>query len=433
MKHIKVKMSALLFALVLTACSMLGRSRSQVMQVKAGMTREAVVALLGQPETKRFNPEIEEWAYSVLGDYNWYVHFQQGRVVALTQRSIEVVDRPSPPVRDIEPMPRPLPPNVGREGRYSDDYETDFEELYTSISREMFDKEKYAKLETVARYSPFTVAQCLRLMRLFSFNRERLQVLRILAPALIDRHRAYQIYDAFTFRSEKLEAQRIIEAATPRYSYVRERRYSSDMERSFDDFYRRVQRESFDRDKYALLESAARHTPFTVGQCVQLMRLFSFDRERLRVLRILAPALIDRHRAYQIYDSFSFSGERAEAKRIVEGATPRFQSSYYRGEGRRTRYSREDFDALYNSTQGLLSMQDRLSYLAGQLGAFEMSALECQRLLGLFPIESDRLRALELLTPFVYNKAEMPKVLGTLPSIGEYGHVIERLLRDFIP
>ena len=45
---------------------------------------------------------------------------------------------------------------------------------------------------------------------IFSFGDKKLAALRLMAPRIIDPHRAYLIYDKLTFQSEKDEAARII-------------------------------------------------------------------------------------------------------------------------------------------------------------------------------------------------------------------------------
>ena len=45
---------------------------------------------------------------------------------------------------------------------------------------------------------------------IFSFGDKKLAALRLMAPCIIDPHRAYLIYDKLTFQSEKDEADRII-------------------------------------------------------------------------------------------------------------------------------------------------------------------------------------------------------------------------------
>ena len=44
-------------------------------------------------------------------------------------------------------------------------------------------------------------------LRAFSFSSEQLAVLRLLAPNVVDRHNAFQLYEVFNFESEKSEVQ----------------------------------------------------------------------------------------------------------------------------------------------------------------------------------------------------------------------------------
>lgn len=87
--------------------------------------------------------------------------------------------------------------------------------------------------------------------------------------------------------------------------------------RWFEDFIQRYQRESFSDDKEKLLRMATQSQVWMVDQCLRILQLHTFEDDRLKCLRLIAPALYDRQNAYKIIDLFSFSSSKNEAERLI--------------------------------------------------------------------------------------------------------------------
>ena len=58
---------------------------------------------------------------------------------------------------------------------------------------------------------------------------------------------------------------------------------------------------------------------YSCEQCASIMSIFSFGDKKLAALRLMAPRIIDPHRAYLIYDKLTFQSEKDEAARIIGG------------------------------------------------------------------------------------------------------------------
>jgi hypothetical protein len=78
-----------------------------------------------------------------------------------------------------------------------------------------------------------------------------------------------------------------------------------------------VRGEPFADDQLAVLEEAASTQYFLVSQTQQMLRLFSFSKDRLKAMRLLRPRLLDMENSFKLYESFEFSSDKDELKRIL--------------------------------------------------------------------------------------------------------------------
>jgi len=67
----------------------------------------------------------------------------------------------------------------------------------------------------------------------------------------------------------------------------------------------------------AYVRDAARYQKFSSLQVKRILQLFSWDSERLDVLRILAPSMMDGYKVHEIIETFDFSSGKDEARRIL--------------------------------------------------------------------------------------------------------------------
>lgn len=85
--------------------------------------------------------------------------------------------------------------------------EPELDRVLGAVSRESFGNDKLRVVQTALAGKPVSVEQVKRVLRAFSFSSEQLAVLRLLAPNVVDRHNAFQLYEVFNFESEKSEVQ----------------------------------------------------------------------------------------------------------------------------------------------------------------------------------------------------------------------------------
>lgn len=105
-------------------------------------------------------------------------------------------------------MPRPPPPPPEPVLRPMAD--GSFQRWYDAISRETFSEDKFRVLNTGVQDNYFLVSQVTRLMNRFTFSEEKLNVLRAMKSRILDTENYYQIYNAFTFSTDKKRAQEIL-------------------------------------------------------------------------------------------------------------------------------------------------------------------------------------------------------------------------------
>jgi len=110
--------------------------------------------------------------------------------------------------RDEPPAPLPAPPapagpRAMEPGR--------FDALVAAVTREPFPDGQRRVLDTAMPGSWFTVAQVGTLVDLFTFSRDKLEVVRRARGHIVDPDQAFQLYERFTFDSDKNELRNILQ------------------------------------------------------------------------------------------------------------------------------------------------------------------------------------------------------------------------------
>ncbi|MDD2332193.1 MAG: DUF4476 domain-containing protein [Candidatus Cloacimonetes bacterium] len=88
----------------------------------------------------------------------------------------------------------------------------DFNEFIQAMAKKSFAADKIVVLETATRHAKFNTTQIIRILKEFPHSSNKMEALRIAYPECTDPQNSYKIYDAFTYSTDKEEAQEIIEA-----------------------------------------------------------------------------------------------------------------------------------------------------------------------------------------------------------------------------
>lgn len=79
-----------------------------------------------------------------------------------------------------------------------------------------------------------------------------------------------------------------------------------------------INEESFSDGKLRVLGDAAQGRGFCVDHAVVLIKLFSFEGDKIKALKLIAPRLTDRQNKFKIYKAFDFDSTRDEAKKVLQ-------------------------------------------------------------------------------------------------------------------
>lgn len=211
----QIVLYSLVTAVSLSSCgisSILG-AESNTDRIERGMSREEVQHILGRPESRSLGYDGEEiWVYRSNDLFDTgritEITFYRGRVARMnTYRAGERRREDSYPSY-------PSCPERGDYPRYEDSRrcmsDNAFQRFIYDVQRQSFKDDKLRYIYDAAQRNYFTVQQAERLLRLFSWDDEKLQVLQAVAPRLVNAYESYRLVELFTFDSGKRKARRIL-------------------------------------------------------------------------------------------------------------------------------------------------------------------------------------------------------------------------------
>ena len=209
---------ALIATTILMFAVCLSASAKGKRNVERGMTKQEVIAILGEPKLTSFNMYGDKWEYAkynnLFGDSKYITVFfdRNGKVVQYDTRIIE----PNSQTSNVQ-QPHPTPPLYdGRcdpDGRMDYDYcldDASFSKLYNKVKKASFDDNKFDLIEVASLGCYYSCAQVVRIMKIFPFDDEQLKALKMMAPHIVDLQNTGLIYKIFSFDSEKQKVGEIL-------------------------------------------------------------------------------------------------------------------------------------------------------------------------------------------------------------------------------
>ena len=209
---------ALIATTILMFAVCLSASAKGKRNVERGMTKQEVIAILGEPKLTSFDMYGDKWEYAkynnLFGDSKYITVFfdRNGKVVQYDTRIIE----PNSQTSNVQ-QPHTTPPLYdGRcdpDGRMDYGYSLDdasFSKLYNKVKKASFDDNKFDLIEVASLGCYYSCAQVVRIMKIFPFDDEQLKALKMMAPHIVDLQNTGLIYKIFSFDSEKDKAEEII-------------------------------------------------------------------------------------------------------------------------------------------------------------------------------------------------------------------------------
>lgn len=206
---------AAIFLMGWSACSVgtFVQSKQVLNQVHAGMTTEEVSRILGQPDYRRFNRDMEEWEYRKWlsgSDAVVIVSFEDGRVISMDSfERPQAVSPTVPPVAQDSPLKEPEvhPSHPHRFPRISN---AEFEAFYRKVKAEPFSDNQSDMIQALSKSKRLTCCQCAQLLTFFSFDDEKIATFRWFAPHLVDKENYREIQKQFGFSFDRDEVKKVL-------------------------------------------------------------------------------------------------------------------------------------------------------------------------------------------------------------------------------
>lgn len=213
------ELMALIATTILMFAVCMSASAKGKRNVERGMTKQEVIAILGEPKLTSFNIYGDKWEYAknnnLFGDSKYITVFfdRSGKVVEYNTRIIESNSQTSNVQQPQHPTPPIYDGRCDPDGRMDYGYcldDASFSKLYNKIKKTNFDDNKFDLIEVASLGCYYSCTQVVRIMKIFSFDDSKIKVLSMMAPRIVDLQNATDIYRIFTFDSDKEKAANIL-------------------------------------------------------------------------------------------------------------------------------------------------------------------------------------------------------------------------------
>lgn len=213
------ELMALIATTILMFAVCMSASAKGKRNVERGMTKQEVIAILGEPKLTSFNIYGDKWEYAknnnLFGDSKYITVFfdRSGKVVEYNTRIIESNSQTSNVQQPQHPTPPLYDGRCDPDGRIDYSYSLDdasFSKLYNKVKNASFDDTKFDLIEVASLGCYYSCTQVVRIMKIFSFDDSKMKVLSMMAPRIVDLQNATDIYRIFTFDSDKEKAANIL-------------------------------------------------------------------------------------------------------------------------------------------------------------------------------------------------------------------------------
>lgn len=87
----------------------------------------------------------------------------------------------------------------------------------------------------------------------------------------------------------------------------------------FQTFYKEMKNEPFKDDRMKLLNAALAGSDFTSAQCLQLTKLYTFDDDRMEIMKIMYPQIVDKEAFFTVINTLTFSSSKGKMKDFIIG------------------------------------------------------------------------------------------------------------------
>ena len=191
------ELMALIATTILMFAVCMSASAKGKRNVERGMTKQEVIAILGEPKLTSFDMYGDKWEYAkynnLFGDSKYITVFfdRSEKVVEYNTRIIGTNSQQPNGQQPQQPQQPSLPPYDGGyypNGGMNSDYcldDASFSKLYNKIKKTNFDDNKFDLIEVASLGCYYSCAQVVRIMKIFSFDDSKIKVLSMMAPRIV--------------------------------------------------------------------------------------------------------------------------------------------------------------------------------------------------------------------------------------------------------
>ncbi|GAB3934224.1 DUF4476 domain-containing protein [Mucilaginibacter myungsuensis] len=195
----------------------------------------------------------------------------------------------------------------------------DFELLQQSVRKAPFALDKKTVLRLGLQNSFITVDQAQVLIKQAAFDDDKLDWLTMLYPRTADVQQFYRLRESLAFSSSKERFDRTLLSMTD--NDRRDRRRQRIMsENDFMQLQDLMRKEAFADGRTRVFKLGVHYKLITVSQLGQLLRLMTFDDEKLAVAKIAYDRTADKQRFYTLRDQFTFDSTKQQLDKFLLSA-----------------------------------------------------------------------------------------------------------------
>ncbi len=86
----------------------------------------------------------------------------------------------------------------------------------------------------------------------------------------------------------------------------------------FRTFLDNVKKEPFKDDRIKLINTALASSDFTSSQCLQLTKLYTFDDDRMKIMKMMYPRIVDKEAFFTVIATLTFSSNKDKMNEFVQ-------------------------------------------------------------------------------------------------------------------
>ena len=192
--------------------------------------------------------------------------------------------------------------------------DSSFKQLKEAVKKGSFDKDKLVVMKTAIPYNTFYVSQVVDLLKLMSSDQEKVKIGKVFADRICDCQNWFQVYNAFTFDSNKRSMPDSC-ATVSQQDIYKNRRFAHGQacgmnEADFNTLVKTLKNSSFDNGKMKVLDAAVPMNTFYTAQATEILKMLDSDQNKVTVGVKLYNQVCDPENWYQVYNAFTFDTNR---------------------------------------------------------------------------------------------------------------------------